>query len=93
MYSDAWMLSYIIRVNLDICWSWSSGTVSSVKNDLTKILDCWNELGIALVLPSLGPLPVEDRVGFCLAIAHLRYSQRSGKNKDSHLQYNTACKL
>ena len=92
-YADARVLSYIRRVNLDICWSRSEGTISSVKNDLIKLVNCWKDLGLKIDLPPLGPWPIKDVVGFRLAIGHLRYSQRPGKNRATHLQYDTVRKL
>jgi hypothetical protein len=53
----------------------------------------WKELGLPIDLPALGPWPVADKMGFMLAIGQLRYSQRPGSNRDTHLQFDSVRKL
>ena len=49
----------------------------------------WREIDVPTDLPDLGPWPIEDNLGFKLALGQLHYSQRTRNNKGSHLQYNT----
>ena len=53
----------------------------------------WRELGLKIDLPTIGPWPLEDRVGFRLAIAEVRFSQRKGINTTSHVQFDTVRKM
>ena len=92
-YTDKRLLGYIRRVNLDIIWSRSPGTIASNRQGILNIIKVWRELDLTVDLPAIGPWPVEDKQGFRLAIAHLKLSQREGKNKSSHLQYDSIRKL
>jgi len=92
-YSDKRLLGYIRRVNLDGMWARSEATVRSIRLGTIRILASWKELGISPELPALGPWPVGDHVGFRLAIAQLKASQRQGRNEGTHLQYDTIRKL
>jgi len=92
-YSDELLLAYIRRVNLDGMWARSPSTVNSVRTSIIAMLRSWRELGVQPDLPSLGPWPVSDRVGFRLALAELKLSQRPGKNRGTHLQFDTIRKL
>lgn len=91
--SDQQLLQYIRRVNLDGMWSRSPSTVANVKYNFKRIMKLNIELGLDHNFPAIGPWPLEDGVGFQLAIAQLRFSQRSGKNEVSHLQFDTIRKL
>jgi len=92
-YLDNLILSYIRRVNLDGMWARSPSTVASAKSGLCKLIKSWKEIGVTVDLPQLGPWPLDDRVGFRLAMGQLRLSQNPGKNHKSHLQYDTIRKL
>jgi len=92
-YSDQRLLGYIRRVNLDGMWARSESTVRSIRLGTVRILASWKELGLSADLPSLGPWPVGDHVGFRLAMAQLKASQRQGRNEGTHLQYDTIRKL
>lgn len=90
---DLRILGYIRRVNLDVIWSRAPGTVSNTKSGIVNIIQCWKELGLEIKLPKVGPWPVEDHVGFGVALAQLRYSQREGQNRATHLQFDSIRKL
>ena len=92
-YQDNRILAYIRRVNLDLIWSRAPGTISSTRDNIKMMIRMWKELGVKIELPALGPWPSEDRVGFRLAMAEVRYSQRPGKNEDTHLQFDTVRKM
>lgn len=86
-------LDYIRRANLDIIWSRAPGTICNSRQGIKLTVQMWQELGITVKLPKLGPWKVEDNTGFRLAIACLRYSQRTGRNSTSHLQFDAVRKL
>ena len=90
---DIRLLGYIRRVNLDLCWSRSPATFASNRIAMQNLISSWKELALEPNLPALGPWPLEDNVGFQLALGELRYSQKPGKNKKSHLQFDTIRKL
>ena len=91
--SDKRIMHYIRRVNLDGIWSRSRSTIGSVRRSISQLINVWKELGVTPELPPLGPWPVADSVGFRLALAQLKYSQNSGVNRKSHLQYDTIRRL
>lgn len=92
-FSDKRLLNYIRRVNLDLIWSRAPGTHASTKTGVMNMIKSWKELGIEPPLSELGPHPVDDRVGFQLALAEVRYSQNQGINDRGHLQYDSVRKL
>ena len=92
-YQDGRILTYIRRVNLDLIWSRAPGTIASTRDNIKMMIRMWRELGVSIDLPSLGPWPVEDKVGFRVAMAQVRYSQRPGKNEATHLQFDTVRKM
>lgn len=92
-YQDTRILAYIRRVNLDLIWSRAPGTIASTRDNIKMMIRMWRELGISIDLPALGPWPLEDKVGFRLALAQVRYSQRPGTNAGTHLQFDTVRKM
>ena len=91
--SDLRILGYIRRVNLDVIWSRSPGTIANTKNGIVNLIECWKDLGLEISLPKVGPWPVGDHIGFNVALAQLRYSQRGGQNRTTHLQFDSVRKL
>lgn len=92
-FADTRLLGYIRRANLDIIWSRAPGTIASVKNGVVQLIKLWHDLGVPVNLPRIGPFSCEDDMGFQVALAQLKYSQRSGTTSQSHLQYDTIRKL
>ena len=92
-YVDCRLMGYIRRANLDAIWSRSPSTIGNTKSGIANLIMAWKELGLPIDLPALGPWPVADKMGFMLAIGQLRYSQRPGSNRDSHLQFDSVRKL
>jgi len=74
-------------------WARSPSTVLSVKRSVMDMLKCWKQLGVTPNLPKLGPWPLNDKVGFRVAIAQLKMSQRPGVNCTTHLQFDTVRKM
>jgi len=91
--ADGQLLRYIRRVNLDGMWSRSPSTVANVKYNFIRIMKLNLELGLENNFPEMGPWPVADHVGFQLAITQLKFSQRTGNNELTHLQFDTVRKL
>ena len=92
-YQDNRILAYVRRVNLDLIWSRAPGTIASSRDNIKMMIKMWRELGVSVDLPSLGPWPEEDRVGFRVALAQVRYSERPGLNEKTHLQFDTVRKM
>ena len=92
-YQDNRILGYIRRVNLDLIWSRAPGTIGSTRDNIKMMIKMWRELGVSIDLPTLGPWPSEDKVGFRVAMAQVRYSQRAGVNESTHLQFDTVRKM
>ena len=90
---DLRILGYIRRVNLDVIWSRSPGTISNTKYGILNLIEAWKDLGLKVKLPMVGPWPVSDHVGFGVAIGQLRYSQKGGQNRSTHLQFDSVRKL
>lgn len=92
-YQDNRILGYIRRVNLDLIWSRAPGTIASIRDNIKMMIKMWRELGVSIDLPSIGPWPAHDKVGFRVALAEVRYSQRPGANEKTHLQFDTVRKM
>ena len=92
-YQDNRILIYIRRVNLDLIWSRAPGTIASARDNIKMMIKMWRELGISIDLPVLVPWPEKDKVGFRVALAQVRYSQRPGANEKTHLQFDTVRKM
>ena len=86
---DLRLLGYIRRVKLDILWSREPGTVYGSYSQLSKIMRFCDDLNMTRVELPVGPWPVEDKVGFKLAIIILRASQQKGRNSNEYTQYDT----
>jgi hypothetical protein len=92
-FNDTRLLGYIRRTNLDVIWSRAPGTIANVKNGIKHLIRSWNELGMTVDLPALGPWVVGDHVGFNVAIGMLKYAQKAGNNRASHMQFESVRKL
>ena len=90
--SDALLLKYIRRANLDACWARESGTVNNTRREIAGIRTRAASLGIGEILPKMGPLPVEDIQGMGLACCMLMRSLDEGRN-ESTIQYTTVLKM
>ena len=92
-FNDLRLLGYIRRANLDVMWSRAPGTIANAKNSIKHLLRSWEELNMRIDLPELGPWVVGDNVGFGVAIGMLRYAQRKGNNRATHMQFESVRKL
>ena len=92
-HSDATLLKYIRRVNLDIFWSREPTTVRANLTQINKLKSLPSTIGMeGLNLPR-GPWPVGDYVGFGLAIVMLRASQDKGRHNSDYVQFDTIRKI
>jgi hypothetical protein len=91
--SDQRLLGYIRRVNLDVFWSREPGTIKGSYSQLVKINKFCDDLGMSRVDVPRGPWPVEDKVGFRIAIAMLRASQEKGRNDSTYVQFDSIRKM
>ena len=79
------LLVYIRRPNLDMLWGSRPGTVSTTRSNICKGLKICQELGIHPTYTPMGPWPLEDNVGFTVALQLLKASTYPGKYS-SHMQ-------
>ena len=91
--SDAQLLAYIRRVNLDMFWCREPGTVGNALRSLEKGKKISRDLGLPPVKLSMGPWPVADTCGFQIAIEILRSSQLPGRNASSYTQFDSIRKI
>ena len=91
--SDARLLAYIRRVNLDVFWSREPSTVANTMRALSKAKTLSDELGLPPVQLTVGPWPVVDTCGFQIAIEILKSSQRPGRNDSTYTQFDSIRKL
>ena len=92
-FNDKRLLGYIRRANLDVIWSRAPGTIANAKNSIRHLIRSWQELGMTIELPALGPWVVGDKVGFNVAIGMLKYAQKPGNNRATHMQFESIRKL
>ena len=86
-------MGYICHVNLDVFWSREPTTVKGSMTQLKKAARFCKDLGMTLVSLKMGPWPVEDKVGFRIAIVILWASQEEGRNDNTYQQFNSMRKL
>ena len=91
--SDAQLLAYIRRVNLDVFWSREPSTVANTMRALVKGKKISSELGLPPVQIKVGPWPIMDTCGFQIAIEILKSSQRPGRNDSEYTQFDSIRKL
>jgi hypothetical protein len=65
------------------------GTNRAVKH----LLSIWEQVDIHPTLTALGPFPVEDKLGYGVAIAMLLKSMEGGSHDKSYQQFETIRKL
>ena len=93
LLSDARLLAYIRRVNLDVFWMREPSTVASTFNALRKGMKMSTQLGLNPVHIAMGPWPMSDTCGFQVAIELLRASQYPGKNDSTYTQFDSIRKI
>lgn len=91
--ADNWLLAFIRRVNLDAMWAREKGTVAQTYYSVTKMIRLDRELGLTPKLPSRGPWPLSDPIGFQVALQIIKASTERGRNDAEYQQYDSIRKL
>ena len=86
-FMDSQLLGHIRRVNLDIIWSRKRTT--SYTSAFRKANSASLSLGLKPRHFPQGPWPIDDNVGFQIAIEILASSLKSGKTSKDYQQFDT----
>ena len=87
--ADANLLDFIWRKNFDILWGSTTRTVQSTKSFIKKGLLMCSDLGYQPSYQTIGPYPIEDNVGFIVALQMLKASLLPSKYSNTHQQFDT----
>ena len=87
--SDEEGLTVIRRMNLDSIWSREPSTISKNINSLSRLIRTCVGSGFEPQLPKLGPFPVKDESGFCVAFSMLMHSRNPGRHTKLYTQFDT----
>ena len=93
LISDAQLMCYIRRVNLDMFWSREPSTVNTTFQSLNKAKLMSEKLGLPPVSVKMGPWPIGDALGFQICLEILRASKLPGKHSKTYSQFDTIRKL
>lgn len=93
MPSDAQLMCYVRRVNLDIFWSREPSTVATSYRSILKGKRMSEQLGLAPIPLKMGPWPIGDKLGFQIAIEILRASKLPGRNASTYSQFDSIRKI
>jgi hypothetical protein len=91
--ADVKLLKFIRRVNLDIFWSRERSTVNGTYYRIRRLINLALEMNIMPDIPTRGPWPLADTVGFQLSILILRASLDKGRYSSTHQEFNTVRRL
>ena len=86
-YKETLLLGHIRRVNLDIIWSRSRTT--SYMSAFRKANAASSSLGLTPKHFPQGPWPIDDKVGFQVAIEIVASSLKEGTTSKKYQQYDT----
>jgi hypothetical protein len=89
---DNLTLCCIRRLNLDALWGKETSTVNSTTRAVRQTVNLLQPLGIQPQYPALGPFPLEDTLGYGVAVAMLLKSLEPGRY-DTYQQFATIRKL
>jgi hypothetical protein len=67
--------------------------VASTLRAVKQLVRLWDQVGLPPELLALGPFPVEDSVGFRVAVGMLLKSLEPGRYNQDYQQYDTIRKL
>lgn len=82
-------LKVIRRMNLDSIWAREPSTTYQNMLSLVKLVVTCESHGFDPDLPKLGPFPVKDVMGQCVAFSMLIQSRRPGKHTKMYTQFAT----
>ena len=91
--SDTLIMSYIRRVNLDVCWAREPTTVEKNLDQLKFMVSTATKMSMKVPLPSVIPWPICDDFGMGICVMQLVKSRGKGRNAKSHNQFATIRKL
>ena len=86
-YKDTMLLAHIRRVNLDIIWSRSK--LTNYMSQYRKGIKVCQGLGLTPKHFPQGPWPIDDEVGFQVAIEVVGVSLMEGSTSKNHQQFDT----
>lgn len=87
--SDKVALITIRRMNLDLIWSREPNTIGANIGYVRKIVQTAQKFGFTPNLPPLGPHPLEDVQGLCVAFTMLQHSLQPGRHSALYTQFAT----
>lgn len=90
---DCQLMDYMRRVNLDMMWSREEKTVAGILSNVRKGKRMSDALGIEPLNLPMGPWPIQDGLGFQVALEMLRASQEKGRNASDHQQFDSLRKM
>ena len=93
MPSDAQLMCFIRRVNLEIFWSRKPSTVASTWQAIRKGKKMSEQLGLTPTPLRMGPWPLSDGVGFQICLEILKASTLPGKHVSTYSQFDTIRKI
>jgi hypothetical protein len=82
-------LKVIRRMNLDSIWAREPSTTLNNMRTLGKLISTCEGSGFSPELPSLGPYPLSDDLGYCVAFSMLIHSRKPGKHTKLYTQFAT----
>ena len=86
---DRESLAVIRRLNLDSIWSREPSTIKNNMRSLNKLISTCEGSGFDPELPKLGPFPVKDELGLCVAFSMLIHSRNPGNHSKMYNQFDT----
>lgn len=89
---DQLLLECIRQANLDALWGRDSATVSSTLRGVRQTITLLRQVNTAPPYPPLGPFPVQDTLGYAVAVAMLLKSREPGRYA-AYQKYETIRKL
>jgi hypothetical protein len=87
--SDRYNLAVIRRLNLDSIWSREPSTIKNNMRSLNKLISTCEGSGFDPELPKLGPFPVGDQLGICVAFSMILHSKNPGNHSKLYTQFDT----
>jgi hypothetical protein len=89
---DLLLMECIRQINLDALWGRETATVSSTLRGVTQTVKVLRQVQLPPPYPPLGPLPVEDTMGYTVAIAMVLKSLEPGRY-EGYQQFESIRKL
>jgi hypothetical protein len=76
---DQFLLECIRQASLDAFWGRETATVASTRRAVFQTIQALRQVQVPPPFPPLGPFPVEDTMGYVIAIAMLIKSREPGR--------------